>query len=183
MDKEIIETIKNGGIAVIPTDTMYGIVGSALNKKVVERIYEVRKRNKTKPLIILISSLNDLKKFGVKDIPHEFLKSIWPDKITVILVSPTKKFEYLHRGHGKLGFRLPDNKELISLIKKTGPIVAPSANTEGNKPSKNIKEAEKYFGANVDLYLDKGSMPIIPSTMIGIENGVVKLLRKGAVKM
>lgn len=185
--KEIIETIKVGGIGVIPTDTMYGIVGSALNKKTVERIYTVRERNKTKPLIILISSIKDLKNFGVKGVPEKFLKTLWPNKITVILPSPTKKFEYLHRGQGKLGFRIPDDKNLILLLKKTGPLVAPSANLEGEKPSKSIKEAQKYFGANVDFYVDKGNLPIKPSTIIEVVGNEdvfdVKLVRKGAVNI
>lgn len=185
--KDIVTTINAGGIAVIPTDTMYGIVGSALNKKTVQRIYEVRKRNTTKPLIILISSINDLKKFGVKNAPEKFLKTLWPNMVTVILDAPLSKFEYLHRGHKKLGFRIPDDKDLISIIKKTGPLVAPSANIEGEKPSKNIKEAQAYFGPDVDLYLDKGNLPIKPSTIIEIVGNEdmfdVKFVRKGVVRV
>jgi L-threonylcarbamoyladenylate synthase len=185
--KDIVTTINAGGIAVIPTDTMYGIVGSALNKKTVERIYEVRKRNTTKPLIILISTISDLKKFGVKNAPEKFLKTLWPDKVTVILDAPQKKFEYLHRGSNKLAFRMPADKDLISIIKKTGPLVAPSANIEGEKPSRNIKEAQAYFGPDVDLYLDKGNLPIKPSTIVEIVGNEdmfdVKLIRKGAVKI
>lgn len=187
VDKDIVETIKGGGIGVIPTDTMYGIVGSAFNKKTVEKIYDARKRNKTKPLIILISSIKDLEKFGIKNIPHEILNKFWPDKVTIILPCAQKKFEYLHRGTKKLGFRLPKDKWLQKFIKKTGPIVAPSANTEGDKPSKNIKEAQKYFGTNVDFYLDKGVMPIKPSTIVELVGDKdvfeMKLIRKGAAKL
>ena len=64
--QKIIKILKNSGIGVLPTDTIYGLVGRALDKKTVERIYKVRKRNPKKPLIILISSLSDLKLFGVK---------------------------------------------------------------------------------------------------------------------
>jgi L-threonylcarbamoyladenylate synthase len=185
--KDIIETIKGGGIGVMPTDTMYGIVGSAFNKKTVERVYEVRRRNRTKPLIILISSIKDLEKFGIKNIPVKFLNSLWPDKITVILTCAQKKFEYLHRGTKKLGFRLPKDKWLQEFIKKTGPIVAPSANIEGEKPSKNIKQAEEYFGASVDFYLDKGVMPINPSTIVELVGDKdvfeLNLIRKGAVNL
>lgn len=184
---EIIKIIKDGGIGVLPTDTMYGIVGSAFNKKTVERIYEVRKRNKTKPLIILISSISDLKKFGVKNVPEKFLKTLWPDKITVILPCKQKKFEYLHRGTKKLAFRMPKDKWLQRFLAESGPMVAPSANIEGEKPSKNIKDAQKYFGANVDFYLDKGPMPIIPSTIIEILGNDdvmgIKIVREGAVKI
>lgn len=185
MIKEIIETIKAGGVGVIPTDTMYGIVGSALSKKTVERIYNVRKRTSSKPLIILISKIGDLKIFDIKvDTELEKkLKKLWPNKVSVILPCKQKRFEYLHRGTNRLAFRLPKDKKLREFISKTGPIVAPSANTEGDKPSKNIKQAEKYFGANVDFYLDKGDMSVVPSTIVEIENGEMKIVRKGAAKI
>ncbi len=185
MIKEIIETIKAGGVGVIPTDTMYGIVGSALSKKTVERIYNVRKRTSSKPLIILISKIGDLKIFDIKvDTELEKkLKKLWPNKVSVILPCKQKRFEYLHRGTNRLAFRLPKDKKLREFISKTGPIVAPSANTEGDKPSKNIKQAEKYFGANVDFYLDKGDMSVVPSTIVEIEDGKVNMIRRGAVKV
>lgn len=183
--KEEIQTIKNGGIGVIPTDTMYGIVGSAMNKKVVERIYTVRKRNPSKPLIILISKISDLSifKISVDAKLEKILKKLWPNKVSVILPCKQKKFEYLHRGTNKLAFRLPKDKKLCEFISKTGPIVAPSANTEGDKPSKNIKQAQKYFGASVDFYVDAGGLSIVPSTIIEIENGQANLVRKGDFKI
>lgn len=185
MDKQVVDVIKNKGIGIIPTDTMYGIIGSALNKKTVERIYVVRKRTPSKPLIILISDIKDLNTFNIK-IDTELekkLKKLWPNKVSVILPCKQKKFEYLHRGTNKLAFRLPKDKKLREFISEVGPIVAPSANTEGDKPSKNIKQAQKYFGANVDFYLDKGDMPVVPSTIVDIENGEMKVLRKGAAKI
>ncbi|MES2224079.1 MAG: L-threonylcarbamoyladenylate synthase [Patescibacteria group bacterium] len=183
--KEIIETIKARGIGVMPTDTMYGIVGSALNKKAVERIYVVRKRTPSKPLIILISKISDLNIFNIK-IDTELekkLKKLWPNKVSVILPCKQKKFEYLHRGTNKLAFRLPKDKKLREFISATGPIVAPSANTEGDRPSKNINQAQKYFGASVDFYMDKGDLPIVPSTIVEIENGETKIIRMGAIKI
>lgn len=185
MIKEIIEAIKAGGVGVIPTDTMYGVIGSALSKKTVERIYEVRKRTPSKPLIILISRIEDPKIFNIKInlATEKILKKLWPNKVSVILPCKQKRFEYLHRGTNRLAFRLPKDKKLREFISKTGPIVAPSANTEGDKPSKNIKQAEKYFGANVDFYLDKGDMSVVPSTIVEIENGEIEVVRMGAVKI
>src|SRR4051812_10236635 len=107
--EEIIKQLKNDGIGVIPTDTLYGIVGSALSKKAVERIYEVKGRNTNKPFIVLISDFADLKKFGVtptKD-QNEYLKKIWPGRVSVIFPCSGKKFEYLHRGTNTLAFRFP----------------------------------------------------------------------------
>lgn len=186
---EIKKIIKKGGIGVMPTDTIYGLVGSALNKKTVERIYKVRKRNLKKPLIILISSLNDLKKFGVdltgKSYPQvDTLNLIWPGKITLILSLPRaslRSLEYLHRGTGKLAFRLPDDKKLINILKKTGPLVAPSANIEGEKIAVNIKEVREYFGNKIDFYLGGKKMSGKPSSILGWKNGGLVLIREGSV--
>jgi L-threonylcarbamoyladenylate synthase len=174
-----------GAIGVIPTDTLYGICTSAFNKKSVEKIYKLRKRNPEKPFIILISGLDELKKFGVKlnSRQREILEKIWPGKISVIL-SPqinakTSRFalEYLHRGTGSLAFRLPKQKLILDILKISGPLVAPSANWEGYNPAKNIGEAKKYFGKKV-FYLDRGELVSKPSTLIELREKI-KILREG----
>ncbi len=145
MDKTPANILKSGGIGVMPTDTIYGLLGSALDKKTVERIYQVRGRRPDKPLIILIGSLEDLKLFGIKpkDKTLEILKKYWPGQLSVVLPCAGKKFKYLHRGTKTLAFRWPKNKWLQNLLKKTGPLVAPSANPEGRTPAINIIEAKK----------------------------------------
>jgi L-threonylcarbamoyladenylate synthase len=178
---DIVEKIENGGIGVIPTDTMYGIVGSALNKITVEKIFDLRRRDKNKPLIVLISKIEDVYIFN-PDIPENtfnFLRRIWPDKVTVIFSVADEKFNYLSRGTKTIAMRLPQNLELRELISKTGPIVAPSVNTEGNSPSQNLDEAKKYF-PNLDFYVDGGELDNVPSTVIKFENGKVEVLRQGA---
>jgi L-threonylcarbamoyladenylate synthase len=83
--------LKEGAIGVIPTDTIYGICTSAFNKKSVEKIYKLRKRNPNKPCIILISSFNDLKNFNVKlnSWQRKILKKLWPGKVSVVLWTQT----------------------------------------------------------------------------------------------
>lgn len=188
--KNISDILKSGGIGVLPTDTIYGLVGSALNKKTVERIYKVKRKSKEKKFIILISSLRDLKQFGIKldKNTNKYLKQIWPNKVSVILPCLNKKFYYLHRGSNSLAFRLPTKKTLLNLIQKTGPLVAPSANLEGKPHAKTIKEAIKYFGSRVypergrmaDFYVDGGRIIGKPSTLISIIDGRVVVLRKGS---
>ncbi len=176
--KKYIKILRRGGIGVLPTDTIYGIVGSALNKKTIERIYKVRKRNLKKPFIILISSVKDLHKFGVNlDLKTKAIcKTFWPGPVSVILPVSGKKFSYLHRGKSSLAFRLPKPRWLRNLIEKTGPLAAPSANPEGLKPASSIKEAKRYFGKTVDFYL-RGRINKKPSTLVAIKNGKVIVKR------
>lgn len=179
------EILKNGGVGVIPTDTIYGIVGSALNKNTVKKIYSLRKRNLKKPMIILISSIKDLKLFGVKiDLKTKrMLFNIWPNKISVILPCKNSKYSYLHRSSGSLAFRFPKNKKLINFLKITGPLVAPSANIDRFKPSESIKEAKRYFDDKINFYIDFGIKRSIPSTIVKIHKKKVIVLREGAVKL
>jgi L-threonylcarbamoyladenylate synthase len=178
----IIKILKTGGIGVVPTDTLYGLVGQAKNPETIKRIAKLKKRGKGKPFIILISSLKDLAKFGVKPDKKtlDFLREIWPGPVSVALTK-------------KLSFRLPKNKLLIGLIKKTGPLVAPSANPEGLPPATTMAEAKRYFGDPVksakadhgaSFYLSAGKkLSGQPSTLIKIKNGKIEILRQGRVKI
>lgn len=178
----VADILKKGGIVVMPTDTIYGVLGSALNRQTVERIYKIRKRNPKKPFIVLIPSIQDLKKFGVRldKKSHKILQKFWPGKISVVLKSKSRKMSYLHRGTNSLAFRIPKNGLLLNLIKKTGPLVAPSANPEGSYPAKNILEAKNYFGDSVDFYVGGRAGNKKPSTLISLHNGETRILRKGA---
>jgi L-threonylcarbamoyladenylate synthase len=186
--KEIQKTVailKNGGIGVMPTDTLYGIVGQALSHEAVDRIYKVRKRSPDKPLIILISSPEDLERFGIpiSKGPGRVAQRFWPGRVSVIVPCDNSEFEYLHRGTKTLAFRLPEKKELTDLLKETGPLVAPSANLEGEMPSLTIEEAKRYFGNEVDFYVDEGLVQSEPSTIIQITGHKILIIRDGAEKI
>lgn len=182
-NQNLIDTLKNGGVAVIPTDTIYGVVGQALNSNTVLHIYEIRKRNPDKPCVILIGDITELEKFSVSlsEEQKEKLKEYWVNNfmpISIILDCAEDKFSYLHRGTKTLAFRLPVQKEFRELLFKTGPLVAPSANTEALPPSSNIDEAKKYFGNSVDLYADGGEIKGKASKIIKLNSdGTVNILR------
>ncbi len=184
--KEIIKLLKSGKIGVMPTDTIYGIVGSALSPQAVEEIYKLRKRNLDKPMIILISSISDLEKFDIElsDKQKDFLKKIWPNPVSVVLPCVGNKFEYLHRGTNSLAFRIPKDNVLRTLLKQTGPLVAPSANFEGEKPLETITDAKKYFGEKIAFYIDGGQIESKPSTIIQLNtSGKPTVLRVGLFKL
>ncbi len=179
--------LKKDGIGVLPTDTIYGVVGSALSKKAVSKIYKVKNRGKGKPFIILINSIKQLEIFGVSTGEKEakFLAKIWPGKVSVILPCTEKKYAYLHRNTNSLAFRMVGkrNRNLFHLIEGVGPIVAPSANKEGASPASTITEAKKYFSNEVDFYIEAGTKKSKPSTLIQIKNNKVIILRQGLVKI
>lgn len=169
----IIKILKSGGVGVLPTDTLYGLVGRAEDKKAVARIKKLKKRSVGKPFIILISNLKDLTKFGVKPnkATGQILAKIWPGPVSVAFSS-------------KLSFRLPKNKLLNTIIKQTGPLVAPSANPEGLEPASIISKAKSYFSDKIDFYLPANKkLTGQPSTLIRIKNNKIEILRHGKYKL
>lgn len=178
----LVSVLKCGGVAVIPTDTLYGIVACALDPAAVGRLYRLRRRAARKPFIILISDVKALREFGVGVTTAQriLLKAIWPGKVSVIFRCPTKRFAYLHRGIKTLAFRLPRSKILRALLKKTGPLVAPSANPEGGKPAETISEAKRYFGEQVGCYVSAGRrLSGKPSTLVSFEGSRPRIIREG----
>lgn len=177
MDK-YASTLKNGGIGVIATDTIYGIVGQALKHDTVQRIYTVKQRTPTKPFIILISNTKDLEKFDIilHQTIHDLLEKYWPGPVSIILDCTNPNLEYLHRGTNTLAFRMPANPELIELLKITGPLVAPSANPEGLEPATDVDVAFTYFGDSIDFY-QAGAVKIKPSKIIKITDQGEKVIR------
>jgi len=179
--KKVIENLKAGGVGVLRTDTLYGLLGLALNKETVEWIYFLKKRDPKKPLIVLISDLADLAFFGIRLSKEQalVLANIWPGKVSVVLPCAGKKFAYLHRGKNSIAFRLPKKKALIALLRRTGPLVAPSANPEKKRPARNISEAKSFFGTLADFYLADGTViSNKPSRLIELwKDGTIKTLR------
>jgi L-threonylcarbamoyladenylate synthase len=181
MNKEqAIEIIKNGGVGVLPTDTLYGLVASAFHQPAVERIYDLKERDTSKALIVLIGDFSDLETFGISLSHHQkdICEREWPGQVSIILPCSPDKFSYIHRGNNSIAFRLPADLELRSFLHKTGPLVAPSANPEGKSPAKNIEQVKEYFDENVDFYLDGGERAGNASKLISLKEGGIKVLRE-----
>ena len=179
--RKLASIIRRGGIGVVATDTMYGLVGSALSKKAVARIYRVRKRNKKKPLIVLIKTMGELSRFGVRldTTTTQALRGLWPSRVSVIFPLVGERWRYLHRGTKTLAFRIPKKKAIAALLRATGPLVAPSANIEGEKPAASIKEACAFFKNRVDFYIESGRQSTSFSTVVRPMRDQGAIVRRG----
>lgn len=180
-----IKSLKSGGVGIIPTDTLYGIVARAHDRAAVERVYEIKGRSPDKPCIILINRLERLSDFGISLSENErnILNKVWPGKVSVILPCTREDLTYLHRGTNTLAFRLPADNKLQVFLSETGPLIAPSSNREGKSSAKTITEARDYFGEKVDFYIDGGELLGEPSTLIEINDAKLHILRAGSGKI
>lgn len=186
LESKVVSILKGAGVGIMPTDTLYGLVGRAESKEAVTRIRAIKGRDADKALIILISSMQDVARFGVVLSPAQkkFARAHWPNKLSIIFPCSDKRLEYLHGGQNSLAFRLPKNEALIALLRKTGPLVAPSANPQGMPPAATITEAKRYFGGRVDFYVRGAVKKGKPSTVVSIDKGgEVTVIRQGAVSL
>ena len=170
-DKKNIELIahyfKSGKIVVYPTDTIYGIGCDATNKKSIQKIWKIKKRDKNNPFLVLIKSWFMLRSnFYVSVKQNEYLRKIWflprdnkKTRPTTVLLKKRKVFpDFASAGKENVAVRLPNNKFLIKMMTEIGrPIVSTSVNESGKKPLENIENIDKYFNAlKPDLVVDIG---------------------------
>ncbi len=171
------KVIRGGGLVVFPTETVYGVAANFLKKAAIDKLYKIKKRPRGKPLTIHIASLDTIKVLGCK-ISKEakaLIYKFWPGPLTIILKSRNKK---------KIGFRMPDNKIALDLIKASGvPVVAPSANISGKNPPRSAKAVSKELDGKIDVLLDGGRTKVgIESTVVDLTAKPFKILREGAIK-
>lgn len=183
-DIELIgKKLKNGSLAVLPTDTIYGLHSSVGNPKNIERIYQLKKRDLQKPFIILISDISQLEFFGIilNATQKNILQKIWPNKISIIFDCPNPDLKFLHRGTNSLAIRFPNNSFLQTIISYSGPIISTSVNLGGEKPITSIKQAKEILGENIDFYIDNGELNSSPSTVIRFNGSKIEILRLGDI--
>lgn len=164
---------------MIRTDTLYGIVARANDEAAVERLYAVRKRDLNKASIVLIANISQIWEAEEAQSRQDILQKFWPGPVSIILPVHAKSPLHVHRGLNSIAFRVPNDKELQELLTATGPLIAPSANPEGEPPASSIGQAVGYFGEMVDFYVNSGECKNVqPSKLIRIEpDGSLQRLR------
>lgn len=172
---DVIPLLKEGGIGVLRTDTLYGIVADAMNEKAVERVYVIKGRTPTKPPIILISEVDQMLTLNEQLSP--LFKEMWPGKNSLIVPAPGAP-AWLVRSGDSLAYRMPENPLLRAFLASVGPLIAPSANPEGEAPAMSISEAKAYFGGSVDFYVDGGTVTDdSPSRLYRVNGSELERLR------
>lgn len=178
-DPEVVAMLRRGAVGVLPTDTLYGIVASIAYPDAIERLYEARNRSSLKGCITLIADKDQVANLVEWDaFDRKMASTYWPGPVSIVLPVVEYTPTYLHPVKGTLAFRVPDKESLRTLLWHTGPLFAPSANLAGLKPATTLKEAQAYFGGNVDFYVDAGDLSgNMPSTLIRQKDGQIEVLR------
>lgn len=178
--------IQNGGIVALPTDTFYGLAVNPYNPTAVERLFQIKGRHPSKPVILLIDHVSKLEQLIEKEscspLAEAIMERFWPGPLTLVL----KKNAFLNKritgGTQGIGIRLPDAAIPIGVIGRTGlPVTATSANRSGEKPATTAGKIKQTFGTALDLILDGGACEDIPSTLLDLTGLRPTILRKGKI--
>ena len=187
--RENIETIighlLNGDIVIFPTDTVFGIGCTADNTQAIEKIYELKGREKTKSLLLNVPNITAIKKYAtVNKTAHSLIKKFMPGALSLILKvkTPTILSNYTIRD-GKIGIRIPNNKTLLYILKKIKlPLISTSCNLSGNPACLTATDAEKIFGKKVIILNTREALSGQSSTIIDPSGKEIKYIREGEIK-
>ena len=172
-------SLRDGGIVVLRTDTIYGIVARADDRAACERVYEAKGRDASKPCIVLVADADQI----WDDVSREaFIRAqvvVGDEPTSVVVPAGPKTPEWIPHGNGTVAFREPNKHSLRELLAATGPLIAPSANPAGDEPAATIDQATTYFGDAVDVYVDGGEVrDAKPSHVITVDDtGKVERIR------
>jgi len=179
------QVLREGGLVVFPTDTVYGVGAAVDRPDAVARLYVAKGRPLEKPIPVLIADLEQLERLAREVTPEARLlaQHFWPGALTIVVPAQPWLPQEIVRETGTVGLRMPDHPVALAIIRAAGGAVATtSANRSGEREACTVDEAIAALGDVVDLYIDGGRTPGgIPSTVVGFERSGLVVLRRGAL--
>ena len=178
---KVVDILKEGGIVVYPTDTYYGIGCDIMNKKAIERIYQLKQRNKSKPFSFICSDLKNISLYAkVSNYAYKTMKRLLPGPYTFILEGSKLVPKIMLTQRKTAGIRVPDNPICLKLVKELGnPVITTSATMPDGTIFNDASLIHDYFGNRVDAVIDGSIVPGSPSSVILLINDIPEVIRKG----
>ena len=179
------EIIRNGGLVLFPTETVYGLGANGLDENAVKKIYKAKGREQDNPLILHVSNFDMVSKIAknITDIEYTLMKTFWPGPFTIILDRTEIVPDIVTAGLDTVGVRMPSGKIAKELISYAGvPIAAPSANISGRPSGTNISDIFEELSDKVDYIVDGGECEVgLESTVVRVIDGIPNILRPGKI--
>lgn len=176
---EIADVLSAGGIAILPTDTIYGLHALATDSAAIERIAEAKQRPPQRPLVVLCAHLEQARELGIAAEENILagLEQLWPAPLTAILslrlpIAATA-------GRDSIALRIPRTSWLRELLARTGPLASTSVNLSGEREVYSTEEIPEEIVARVDVILDSGILQATPSTLVDFTTIPPKVIREG----
>lgn len=180
------QAFARSALAVIPTDTVYGIAADAFDPTAVRRLLRAKGRGRDMPSPVLIGATATVHALATNVGPdvEALVDRFWPGGLTVICREHGSLRWDLGDGRGTVAIRMPDQADTLELLAEHGPLAVSSANTTGQRPATTVTEAQEMLGEVIDVYLDAGQTPgAIPSTIVDATGDLVVMVRAGVVSL
>ena len=177
----VVEILKKGGVIAYPTDTYYGIGCDIMNKKAIEKIYQLKQRDKIKPFSFICSGLKNISHYAkVSNYAYKTMKRLLPGPYTFILEGSKLVPKIMLTKRKTAGIRVPDNTICLALIEALrNPIISTSATKPDNTIIYDPSLIHDFFHPGIDVVIDGGPVPGLPSSVISLINDIPEVIRKG----
>ncbi|MDZ7262422.1 MAG: L-threonylcarbamoyladenylate synthase [candidate division KSB1 bacterium] len=178
---QAVEVLKSGGVIAYPTDTIYGIGCDIFNKKAIERIYQIKGKEKREPLSFICPDLKDISKYAhVSNAAYKIMNHLLPGPYTFVLRGTRLVPKIMLSKRRTVGIRVPDNQICLLMLKEFGnPIVSTSASLSDDEILNDPEKIEEKMGKQLDLILDAGLLGLTPSSVIDLTTEPPTVLRRG----
>ena len=179
--KKVVQILNDGSVIAYPTDTIYGIGCDIFNKKGIEKIYQIKKREKNKPLSFICADLSDISQYAiVSNYAYRIMKRCLPGPYTFILEASSKTPKKIMSKRKTVGIRIPDHKICLAIVVELGhPLITTSANISTEEELNNPDDIEDKLGHSLDLIIDGGPLISTPSTIIDLTGDSPMVIREG----
>ena len=177
----VVEILKKGGVIAYPTDTYYGIGCDIMNKKAIEKIYQLKQRNNIKPFSFICSGLKNISHYAkVSNYAYKTMKRLLPGPYTFILGGSKLVPKIMLTKRKTAGIRVPDNSICLALIEALGnPIISTSATKPDGTIIYDPSLIHDFYYPRIDVVIDGGPVPGLPSSVISLINDTPEIIRKG----
>jgi tRNA threonylcarbamoyl adenosine modification protein (Sua5/YciO/YrdC/YwlC family) len=177
----VVDVLKNGGVVVYPTDTNYGIGCDIMNKKAIERIYQLKQRDKSKPFSFICSGLKNISYYAkVSNYAYKTMRRLLPGPYTFILEGSKLVPKIMLTKRKTAGIRVPNNNICLALVKELGnPIITTSATMPDGSILNDASLIHDVFKNRIDVVVDGSIVPGKPSSVISLINDEPEVLREG----
>lgn len=177
----VVEILRGGGTIAYPTDTYYGIGCDILNKKAIQKVYQLKQRNKNKPFSFICSGLKNISHYAkVSNYAYKTMKRLLPGPYTFILEGSKLVPKIMLTKRKTAGIRVPNNSICLSLVEELGnPIITTSATMPNGTIFYDPSLIHDFFQSRIDIVIDGGTVPGNPSSVISLINDMPEVIRKG----
>jgi tRNA threonylcarbamoyl adenosine modification protein (Sua5/YciO/YrdC/YwlC family) len=180
--RNVVGILRDGGIVVYPTDTYYGIGCDLMNPRAIERIYQLKRREKSKPFSFICSDLTNISQYAkVSNYAYRTMKRLLPGPYTFILEGSKLVPKIMLTKRKTAGIRVPANAICLALVRELGhPIITTSAATAEGESFHDASLIHDHFGSQVDVVIDGSLVSGEPSSVISLIDDTPQIIRRGA---